>query len=145
MPRPPLKGIHPLRWCQSWVGKKPGTTPLSSSHFGPWGTSLPWVVGIWKASSFSWSGMVPEPWMHICILSACALQPTGISRGPWAQLLKGHPLTSPCLLLSPPPSHFAYHLHTSACWFGEPSTLLTFTMSPVKSQIMFITGDSTPS
>lgn len=61
---------------------------------------------------------VPGGRAHICILSTCAPQPAGTFRGLWAQLCKGHPLTSPCLIFSLPPSHlapsFAYiciHLH----------------------------------
>ena len=66
----------------------------------------PACLGLWGSRGLLFlvirQAEVPGLWLHICIFSACALQPAGTFRRPWAQLLKGQPLTSPCLLLSCP-------------------------------------------
>lgn len=92
---------------------------------------------------------VPGGYTHICILSTCAPTACWDLQGPPGPALKRSSLDISLLDFHPTPEPLGtlicLHLHTSACWFGEPSTRMKFTMSAVKSQTLFIANDFTPS
>lgn len=66
---------------------------------------MPWVIGIWKAFSFSQLRRQRSPGLGahlhlLCMYSSACWD----FQGPWAQFCKGHSLTSSDLILSLPPA-----------------------------------------